>query len=85
MAQSDSFAKRKNILDIRHQKYMNYFNIFAISMITIAFSSAIGFFSKNLSFEYFATFIFLDAIIFGFLSIAAHQKMAGVFKEILSL
>lgn len=79
------FAKRKNLLDIRHQRYLNYFNILAISMVTIAFSSIIGYFSKAISAEYFATFILVDAIVFGFLAVTAFQKMNAIYDKIIEL
>ncbi len=87
MAQNNSlkFQKTKNVLDLEHQKYINYFNIFAISFITISFTIIWSFLSEKITSELLYTGLVIDISIFITILLIIRIRIKNIIIEIKSL
>lgn len=76
---------RKNILDIEHQRYLTYFNIIVIFVITSTFTTALSFITEKISFG-FLIYLLLMIISAGFaISFIFRNKMNKKLDEIRKL
>jgi VIT1/CCC1 family predicted Fe2+/Mn2+ transporter len=82
MPSDKDFYKKKNILDATYQKYLNYFNILAISLITSLFTVFWAYFTKTVTFELMISSIVSIISLFGMSLTVAYLKMNDVLELI---
>lgn len=85
MAQDKKFLKLKNVLDATYQKYLNYFNISAISLITTIFSLAVGHLSKAIPQQVMFSSVIFSILIFGSALAFSYAKMNKTLDKIKEL
>ena len=85
MPSDREFSKRKNILDAYHQRYLNYFNIATISLITSIFSLLLGYFTEAIPINLIFSIGYFVILIFGSFAYISFIKMRDVMKEIKKL
>jgi MFS-type transporter involved in bile tolerance (Atg22 family) len=56
---------KKNVLDIEHQKYLTYFNITAVFVVTSIFTTVLSFVTEKINFIFFL-YLFLIIVSVGF-------------------
>ena len=77
--------KRKNLLDIDYNTYLNYFNVLAIGLITAAISFSVAWIAKQIPYEYFETALIFIVIFFMFSFAAIHEKLDNIKMKISAL
>lgn len=80
-----SFNQKKNLLDLRHQRNLNYFNIFAIGFITTTFSIVWAFILNQIEFRIFIQFLVVNSLIFVVALIVIKSRMDKTMSEIRNL
>lgn len=80
-----SKSKQKNLLDIEHQKYLNYFNVCAITGLTVGFTVVWANVLEQISSELMQSALLLDAVVFAFALLLINNKMAEVVGKIRKL
>jgi amino acid transporter len=81
----NKFTKQKNLLDIKHQRYLNYFNIITISAITSIFTIIWSFFTDHIDFALLQTSLTIVAFFAIVLIYLCFRKMSEVERKIKGL
>ena len=76
---------RKNILDIEHQRYLTYFNIFVLFAITSSFTTVISFVTEKINFGFFSYLLSIILFIGFVTSFIFRSKMDKKLNEIRKL
>jgi len=77
-----AFHKQKNLLDLKYQTYLNYFNITAISFITAGFTAVWAFLLQQIGPQLFASFAFIWVLSTVSLLALIHAKASAVYSKI---
>jgi len=85
MARNNKFWIEKNILDAEYQKYLNYFNISTLSLITSLFSILIGYFSNTISLDIAYELSISLSLIFGIIIYHSKNKTNVILNRIKNL
>ena len=83
--EQNEFYKRKNILDAQHQTYLNYFNIAAISSITIGFTTIFGYLTNQISWQTLITLLVVIFVISPTIMAILSKRMKGILDTIRTL
>ncbi len=85
MMLTPDFERQKNLLDLEHQRYLNYFNVFAATGIAITFSIIWSYFIDKITKALFVVALLIVMIIFSALLIATIRKMELTREKIKAL
>jgi len=78
----DKISKKKNILDANYQRYLNYFNIVAISLISSLFTIFWSYATKTISLDVLYFGSLMTTFIFGTFLFLIYQKANKAIKSI---
>jgi hypothetical protein len=81
----DSVSRRKNLLDIEHQKYLSYFNILSITVLTSGFTIVWARILNQIDAPLFNTAILILITVFTVPILIIHKKMQKVRESIEAL
>lgn len=85
MVQANKFMKVKNILDLQHQRYINYFNICAISFVSITFSIVWSTILEKIPVGFFYAAFGFETAVFAFLLLLLKRKIASILTSVANL
>lgn len=80
-----AFTKKKNLLDIRHQRYLNYFNIIAIVWLTSAFTIVWAFILQQITIGLTYAALIVDVVAFGTCLWIVHKELKNITRKIQKL